>query len=383
MPDVIIIGAGVIGTSIAFNLAKKGCKDIVVLEKDRIGSGSTARCAGGVRQQFSTEPNVRLSIESIRFFERFEEETGQPADFRQYGYLLLANSETELQVLRQNIVLQRSLGVQVELLGQDDILKLVPGLQVNDIRGAAFCHTDGYADPYSVVSGFTAAARKAGVKIYEETEVTGITLNKNRITGVVTSSDKFDSPVVVNAAGPYAGIVGSMSGLKLPVSPVRRHIIVSGPVVDIKEKFQRLPMVVEFGSGLWFRREGQSVLFGMRDPHEQPGMCVDVNWDYLPGVVFPAAGYRLPLLSETGIRKAEAGLHCDTSDYNAILGQIKELPGLYIACGFSGHGFMHSPAVGRLMADLILGGPSSLYDIEPFSLERFNFPVEQKENAFI
>jgi sarcosine oxidase subunit beta len=383
MPDVVIIGAGVIGTSIAFNLVKKGCKDVVVLEKDRVGSGSTAICAGGIRQQFSTEPNINLSIESVRFFERFEEETGQPADFRQYGYLILANGEAELHVLRENTALQRSLGIPVELLGQSDIVRLVPGLQVNDIAGAAFCGSDGYADPYSVVSGFAAAARRLGVKIYEETEVTGVELNRDRIAGVITTAGSFTTPVVVNAAGPYARMVGSMAGLHVPVSPIRRHIVVSEPVIDIKSEFQRLPMTVEFGSGFWFRREGACLMFGMRNPAEQPGLCTDVNWDYLTGTVFPAAGRRLPLFLEAGIRKAEAGLHCDTLDYNAILGPVPALPGLYLACGFSGHGFMHSPAVGRLMADLVLGEPASLSEAKPFLLERFDHPVEIKENAFI
>jgi sarcosine oxidase subunit beta len=383
MPDVVIIGAGVIGTSIAFNLAKKGCNDVVVIEKDRIGSGSTAQCAGGIRQQFSTESNVRLSIESIRFFERFEEETGYPADFRQYGYLILATGETEVQIIRRNAELQRSLGVQVELLGQSEILKIVPGLEVGDIPYASFCPSDGYADPYSVVSGFAGAARRLGVEIHEETEVIGIELKGDKVSGVVTTEGRVAAPMVVNAAGPYAGMVGSMSGLNIPVSPVRRHIIVSEPVIDIKDKFQHLPMVVEFGSGFWFRREGPCLMLGMRNPDEVEGLATAVNWDYLTEVLLPAAGRRLPLLFEAGIRKAEAGLHCDTADYNAILGPVDSLPKLYLACGFSGHGFMHSPAVGRLMADVIMGEPSAFSDIEPFLLDRFNFPIEHKENTFI
>jgi sarcosine oxidase subunit beta len=254
MPDVIIIGAGVIGTSIAYHLAKRGCRDVVVLEKDYIGSGSTERCPGGIRQQFSTETNIRLSIESVKFFEHFEEETEHAADFRQHGYLMLATSKDELNTFRRDVDLQRKLGLKVYLLSPPEIRDFVPGLNVEDILGATFCPTDGYADSYSVVSGFASTAKRLGVKVHEETEVTGIESTNDKVKGVLTTRDKFEAPIVVNAAGPYAGIVGRMVGLDIPIRPSRRHMFITEPVFSRPKRLEglnqpKLPMVVDFHNG--------------------------------------------------------------------------------------------------------------------------------------
>ena len=387
MPDVIIIGAGVVGTSIAYHLAKRGCREVIVLEKDYIGSGSTEKCPGGIRQQFSTETNIALSMESVKFFEHFEEETGHPADFRQHGYLMLATSEDELATFRWNAHLQRKLGVEVYLLSPPEIQELVPGINTEDVPGATFCPTDGYADPYSVVSGFAYAAKKLGVKIHEETEVTGIELIHNNVKGVLTAKGRFEAPVIVNAAGAHARIVGSMAGLDIPIHPSRRHVFITEPLLNSPGRFEslkrrNLPMVVDFHNGFWFRREGSCLLFGMRNPDEPEGFSTSVDWQFLSGALAEAACHRLPFFTDVGIMRGQAGLHADTPDYMAILGETPEAYGLYLACGFSGHGFMHSPAVGRLMADLILG-QDLLLDISSLAPDRFQRQLRPTESAFI
>ena len=377
--DVIIIGAGVIGCSIAYHLAKMGCRDVVVLERNYIGSGSTEKCAGGIRQQFSTEINIKLSMESVRFFERFEEETGHPADFRQNGYLMLATSQEELEGFRQNVALQRQLGLKVYLLSPEELKEIVPPLDVQDISGATFCPTDGYADPYSVVQGFACAARRLGAKIYEDTEVIGIKQKEQGIQGVVTNWGEFVAPVLVNAAGPHAAQVGEMAGLDIPVHPSRRHIFVTTPLDEIRKD---APMVVDFHSGFWFRREGTGLIFGMRNPDEPESFDTCVDWGFLP-TIGKVALRRLPLLGNTGVVRGQAGLHDDTPDANAILGGVSEIDGLYLACGFSGHGFMHSPAVGRIMAELILTRGSSSPDVSSLTLHRFRQQPCQIEKVFI
>lgn len=385
--DVIVIGAGVVGSSIAYHLAKRGCRDVVVLEKNAIGSGSTGVCPGGIRQQFSEETNIKLSIESVKFFEHFEEETGHPADFRQHGYLILATTEEELEAFRRNASLQRKFGIEVSLLSLQEIRAIIPELNVEDIRGATFCPTDGYADPHSVVSGFAATARRLGVKIHEETEVTGIELSNDKVTGVLTTRGKFEAPVVVNAAGAYAGVIGRMVGLDLPIHPSRRHVFITEPIFNKSNRLKsldrpNLPMVIDFHVGFWFRREGSCLIFGMRNPAEPEGFETSVDWEFLTNTLAQVACRRLPPLTDIGIMRGQAGLHSDTPDCMAIVGGTPAIAGFYLACGFSGHGFMHSPAVGRLMAELVLDGKTSLPDISPLSSDRFKRQTGKKETAF-
>jgi len=376
--EIIIIGGGVVGCSIAYHLAKNGCHDVIIIERNTIGSGSTDKCTGGIRQQFSSDINIKLSIESLNFFEHFQEETGYPADFRQNGYLILATSEDELEAFGNNVTLQQSLGVDVCILSPQQAGEIVPRMNIEDVLGATYCPTDGYADPYSVVNGFASAAKKCGVKIYEDTEVIGIDIKESRINGVLTSTGKFESPVVVNAAGPYAAQVAKMIGLDIPVRPSRRHIFVAGSRDEVS---RNAPLVIDFHNGLWFRREGPSLIFGMRNPDEPEGFDTSVDWNFFTNSLAQAACHRLPFLSDIGILRAQAGLHSDTPDYNAILGEVPGIEGLYLACGFSGHGFMHSPATGRLIAELILKGKTDL-DLSSLSLDRFRTGVLQ-ETYFI
>ncbi len=385
--EVVVIGGGVVGISIAYHLAKRGCRDVVVVERNYLGSGSTEKCPGGIRQQFASEVNVRLSVESVRFFERFEEETGHAADFRQDGYLILATREDDLAAFRESVQLQRRLGVEVELLLPDDVAAMVPGLECADLFGATFCPSDGFADPYSVVSGFASAARRLGVKILEDSEVTAIDLSAGRVVGVATSRGHLATPVVVNAAGPWAATVGRMVGIDIQILPSRRHVFVTEPVFERPGPFRalgdrRLPMVIDFATGFWFRREGPSLIFGMRNPVEPVGFSIDIDWDFFIGELAPAACRRMPALGETGIARAQAGLHSDTPDRVAVLGETLEVGDFYLACGFSGHGFMHSPAVGRVITDLILDGVVSP-DVTALRPDRFWRGEPGGESAFI
>lgn len=383
--EVVIIGGGVIGCSTAYHLARLGCRDVAVLEKDTLGSGSTGKCPGGIRQQFSTELNIRLAMESVKFFERFEELTGSPADFRQNGYLILATSPEEMAAFRNNVALQTSLGVKVYLLSPQEAKEFVPWLNVDDVPGATFCPADGYATPHSVVQGFASAARKLGARILEETEVTGLEVVGDKIKGVLTSKSRIDAPVLVNAAGAYAGLVGKMVNIDIPIRPSRRHVFVTEPLPTTIRKaahWAKLPMVVDFHNGFWFRREGATLIFGMRNPEESESFNTSVDWGYLANSLGAVASRRLPFLTDTGIMNGQAGLHEDTPDNNAIMGKVPDVEGLYLACGCSGHGFMHSPAVGRLMAELILKGKTSP-DISSLGLARFKTEAHQKEKCFI
>ncbi len=385
--EVVVIGGGVVGISIAYHLAKRGCGDVVVVERNYLGSGSTEKCPGGIRQQFASEVNVRLSLESVRFFERFEEETGHAADFRQDGYLILATGREDLAAFGENVRLQRRLGVDVESLSPDEVAAMVPGLECADVLGATFCPSDGFADPYSVVAGFASAARRLGVKVLEDTEVTAIDLRAGRVVGVTTSRGQLATPVVVNAAGPWAAAVGRMAGVDIPIRPSRRHVFVTEPVFNRPGPFRalgdlHLPMVIDFATGFWFRREGPSLIFGMRNPAEPAGFSLDVDWDFFTSELAPGACRRLPALGETGIARARAGLHSDTPDRMAVLGETPEVGGLYLACGFSGHGFMHAPAVGRVMADLILDSTVSP-EVTALRPDRFQQGETGGEAAFI
>ena len=385
--SVLIIGAGVIGTSIAYHLAKNGCRDVIVLEKKYIGSGSTENCAGGIRQQFSLEANIHLSMESVEFFSRFESITGHHADFRQNGYLMLATTDDDMITLRQNVKTQRNHGLEVDLLSPPEVLEMVPQLRPDDILGGSFCQSDGYADPYSVVNGFASAARGHGVIILEDTEVIDMNVKKDGMKEIITDRDIFETPVVVNAAGPHAGFIGKMIGLDIPIRPTKRHIFITETIYHLEFRsspiWNKFPMIVDFHSGLWLRREGPCLIFGKRNPEESVGFDTMVDWKYFTDVLGPEICYRFTAFENIGIMRAQAGLHSDTPDNLAILGKVPGYEGVYLACGFSGHGFMHSPAVGRIMAELILSGGTSFQDIDLFNLDRFERPARITEKSFI
>ncbi len=362
-----MIGGGVTGLSIAFHLARAGARDVTVLERDQLASGATGRSAGGIRLQFSDAVNIRLAQRSVAVFERFAEIFGVECDFRQHGYLMLASSEEEAALFRRNAALQQALGVPVEVLPPEEAGRLVPGLHTDDLLLATFCPRDGYADPYSVAMGYAAAARRLGVRIVEGEAVTGIDTQSDRVVGVRTASGPLSADVVVNAAGPWAAAVARLVGLVLPIEPYRRQVFVTEAFDELPV---RLPMVIDFGPHFYFRREGPGILFGMTDLAEPPSFNLSVDWGFLEKVVDQAL-HRIPPLAGATVRRGWAGLYDTTPDSNPILGRVPGLHGFIVAAGFSGHGFMLSPAVGECLAELIITGESRIVDLTPLGIDRF------------
>jgi sarcosine oxidase subunit beta len=371
--DVVIVGGGCMGASVAYHLARRGITDVILLEREAmLGTGSTGRNAGGVRHQFSNEANIRLSLESIALLERFADEVGHPIDFHQDGYLFLLSSESSVETFRRNVALQRSLGVDVQWLDAREAASLAPGLETAGIVGATFCGRDGIADPNGVTMGFARAAQTAGVTIERDVEVTGIDVAGGCVAAVHTSRGTIATRVAVNAGGPWAGRIGAMAGVDVPVDPMRRHIFIAAFDGDAAGAVMPAShiMVIDFDTTFYFHREGAGLLFGMGDPAETPTFDTTVQWDFLPQVI-EVAVRRVPALANASISHAWAGLYEMSPDANPIIGPAATVDGFYLINGFSGHGFQHSPAAGRILADVIAGRDPGI-DLAPFSIERFN-----------
>lgn len=364
--DAVIIGGGIVGLSIAYYLALKKAGRIVLFEKGQLGEGSTSRCVGGIRTQFSTEINIRFSLESLKTFEQFKEEFGVNPEFKRIGYLFLATTEGEIEVFKQNIKLQKKFNIPVEFLNPDEIGARWPYLRMDDILGGTFCYRDGYAGPSEVLSGFASGARKAGVKIFEGMEVVGILLGKGKIHGVKTKDEEISTPMVVNAGGPYAALIGEMLGVKIPVKPLRRQIFITAPfhLAD-----RPIPLTIDFHRGWYFRQEGDGLL--LSGPLDlEPSF--NLNTDYKAmAETSENSMYRVPVLEKARIARGWAGLYDISPDHHAILGRVPEVEGFILANGFSGHGFQHSPAVGKVISELIVNGKASTIDISSLSIDRF------------
>jgi sarcosine oxidase subunit beta len=360
------------GASVAYHLARRGVTDVVLLEREKmLGTGSTGRNAGGVRHQFSNEANVRLSIESIRLLERFADEVGQPIDFHQDGYLFLLSSQSSVETFQRNVALQRGLGVEVQWLDGSEAETIAPGLSADGVLAATFCQRDGIADPNGVTMGFARSAQALGVTIERDVEVTGIVTTAGRVSAVETTRGAVETRAVVNAAGPYAKAIGRMAGVEVPVDPIRRHIFIAAKGSD--QDTMRVPsshiMVIDFETTFYFHREGAGLLFGMGERNETPTFDTTVQWDFLPQVI-DVAVTRLPALADASISHAWAGLYEMSPDGNPILGHADGVDGLYLINGFSGHGFQHSPAAGRILADVVAGRDPE-FDLTPFAAGRF------------
>ena len=366
--QVVVIGGGVMGASTAYHLALRGLRDIVLLESQSFfGQGATGKCAGGIRYQFSTEINVRLSLLSLPMLDRFEDETGQAIDLRKIGYLLLATTERNITEFRRNVALQHSLGVPTEWLDGNEVRRRVPQLAADDVLAATFHGGDGLADPNSVVAGYVSAARRLGVRLFNDAPVTGLETDGGRVTAVQTPHGRIACEMVVNAAGPWAGLVGALAGVELPIVPVRRQMLTTTALPTLDPEF---PFVIDFNRSLYFHREGDGLLTGMSNPHQPPGFdeSIDEEWNL---VHLEEAVARLPLLARAGIRTRWAGLYEVTPDAHPIIGGVPGLDGFYVVAGFSGHGFMHGPAAGLLLSEIILDGRAHTLDITQLSYERF------------
>ena len=376
--DVVIIGGGCMGASAAYHLTRNGIKNVVLVEREpMLGMGSTGRNAGGVRHQFSNEANVKLSIESIKMLERFREEVGYEIDFHQDGYLFLLSNPADLDAFRRNVEMQRRLGVHVDLLSPEEGSKLAPGLDVTGTIGATFCARDGIADPNGVTMGFAKAARGAGAEINRDIEVTGIRTVSGSVTAVETTKGTISTPLVVNAAGPFARDIGNLAGIDVPVLPYRRHIFITEPIKPGTVPGSRI-MVIDFDTTFYFHREGPGILFGMSDPQEPSSYNTTVSWEFLESVTRVAVK-RLPALADAAVAHAWAGLYEMTPDGMPIIGSAPQLDGFFMIAGFSGHGFQHSPAAGRILADIIAGRETIGTDQAPFSFSRFEGQTSEGE----
>ena len=366
--NIIVIGGGVMGASTAYHLAARGVKDILLLEKEEFfGMGATGRCAGGVRYQFSTEVNVRLSMASLPMLDRFEEEFDQVIDYRQVGYLMLLTNENDLQTFQRNVELQHKLGVMTEWLDRDEVRRRVPVLNVDDVIAATNYPKDGTVDPNGVVMGYISAAQRLGVKALTDVTVTGIDTQNGKTSGVQTTAGTVSAPIVVNATGPWAGVVSQLAGIPVPITPLRRQWLTTTPLPDLSPDF---PFVIDFAQSLYFHPEGEGLLTGMSNPGEEPGLNqnVDLDWELIH---MEAAIKRLPLLEKAGLASRLAGLYENTPDAHPIYGTTP-VDGFYIVSGFSGHGFMHGPISGVLMAEIILDGKASTVDVSMLNLARFD-----------
>lgn len=365
--DIIIIGGGVMGASAAYHLAKRGAKNIVLLEKEsHFGTGATGRCAGGVRYQFSTEINVTLSIHSLPMIERFKEELGQDPGYHKYGYLLVATNENIVKEFEHNVAMQSRLGVQTELLSGDEVRKRLPMMRFDDALAGTFHHLDGTADPNSLVMGYVNAAQKMGVTALTGADVIGITVSGGEVRSVKTNLGEIETRLVLNAAGPWSGLVGAMAGVHLPITPLRRQMFTTNPLREVPEDF---PFVIDFSQSLYFHREGEGLLVGMSNPNEKPGFDQNVDEDF-ELVNLEAAIERMPLLEKASRASHWAGLYEITPDAHPIYG-VTDVKGFLLCTGFSGHGFMHGPISGKLMSELILDGKFSSVDVSMLDLKRF------------
>jgi glycine/D-amino acid oxidase-like deaminating enzyme len=365
--EVVIIGAGITGCSIAYHLAERGVRDVVVLDKDQIGRGATADAAGGIRLQFSTRTNIELSRYSLGIWENFKELFGIDIAFHQQGYLFLLTSEAEVADFRSNLAFQQSLDVPVRWVDPTEIGELNPALSLDGIVGGTFCTSDGWADPYSSTMGFAQRARSLGVEIIEETPVTGFVLNAGRVTGVETPAGRIDAGSIVIAAGAYAGGLGKLAGADIPVAPFRRMSFVTEPFSRVP---RTVPMTIEFGTSLYFHPESGGFLFGMSDPDEPSSFRRTVDDEWMAKTVTNLCR-RAPVFEEARVLRGWAGLYEITPDDNPVLGYVPGVDGLVVASGFSGHGYMQGPAIGRCISELIVDGAPSTVDITAFSPGRF------------
>ncbi|MBI1282287.1 MAG: FAD-dependent oxidoreductase [Anaerolineaceae bacterium] len=366
--EIVIIGGGVMGASTAYHLAKRGIRDVVLLEREEFfGQGSTGRCAGGIRHQFSTGINIELSLKSLAMLQNFQQETGQAIDIKLCGYLFLLSTPAEMAQFEQNVALQNSHGVMSEIWTNGQIAERVPLLNLDGIIGGSYYGGDGIADPSGVVNGYIAAARERGAKAFNGVTVTDIDTQAGAISMVHTNLGSIQTSTVVNAAGPWSAQIAALVDVDLPVNSERQQILVTTPMPTIPADF---PFIIDFHQRLYFHREGAGLLTGMSIVGEAPTYEQTINADWTMQHMDKAME-RLPIMETAGKLTEWAGLYEVTPDAHPIIGPIAEVKGFYAVTGFSGHGFMHGPIAGLLVSEQILGGAAHTIDITSLRAERF------------
>jgi sarcosine oxidase, subunit beta len=370
--DVVIIGGGIVGSSIAYHLTQYGCPNVLVVERESAqGKGSTGKSMGGVRAQFSTPVSIQMSLYSIPFYASFEERLGYPCDYRPQGYLFCATNQNQMAYLRTNYFQQVKMGLKnVRLMPGDEISSMFPQLRSDDIVGGSFCSSDGFVDPYSAMNGFMSWAADHGASLWKNTIVTDFTRDAAGISSVETTRGPVATRKVVNCAGAWAAEVAKLAGVDLPVEPLRRMLVPSEPFDEFPHT---APMIIDMSNGFHFRPEARGFLLAWNDPEETPGFKTDFDAAFIEKILTRAAN-RVPCFANLPVnpKRAWAGLYEMTPDHHPILGEASELPGFFLANGFSGHGVMHAPATGKILSDLILTGRTDLIDASLLSLTRFS-----------
>ncbi len=369
--DVVIVGAGIVGSSIAYYLTANGCRNVLVIERESaLGKGSTGKSMGGVRAQFSTPVSIQMSLYSIPFYAEFEGRVGYPCNYRPQGYLFCATSDKQMAYLRTNHAQQVKLGLKdARLITGDEIQHMFPQLRADDIIGGSFCSTDGFVDPYSTMNGFMTWAADHGATLWKNTPVTGFARDATGITSVETTRGFVATRRIVNCAGAWAAGVAKLAGVDLPVEPLRRMLVPSEPFDEFPHT---APMIVDMSNGFHFRPEARGFLLAWNDPEEISGFKMDFDAGFVEKILTRAAD-RVPCFANLPVnpKRAWAGLYEMTPDHHPILGEAPNVPGFYLANGFSGHGVMHAPATGKILSDLILTGKTELVDASLLSLTRF------------
>jgi sarcosine oxidase, subunit beta len=386
--EIVIIGAGVVGASVAYHLTECGAKDVLILESEaQQGSGSTGKATGGVRAQFETEINIRMSLYSLEFFAN----CGFDCGYEPRGYLFFATDEKQFDYLQRNVEFQKSLGVKdVEIVDAEQIREICPILNCEDIVGGSFGGRDGFINPLAVMNGFTTKALEKGAKLEFETQVLAIETKSRKVVAVETNQGRIECEKVVLATGAQARELAQTAGIDLPVEPQKRQIIWAK---SQKQLPANLPMVIDIGSGFHFRPardftsnepvKTNEILFAYPDTDEKPSFDTNFDESFIEKV-YAKAKHRSPFLFETTpiLEKCRAGLYENTPDHHAILGDCS-VEGLYFANGFSGHGVMHSPATGKALSEIILDGKATFLDVSCLSFERFAKGELLHETAFI
>jgi sarcosine oxidase subunit beta len=376
--DVLVIGGGINGCSIAYQLAKRGV-DVTLCEKDFICAGATGRCGAGIRQQWSTRENAELAIGSVKIFEKLSKELNADIGLRQGGYLIMVHDERELKDAEKNVKMQQSLGLKVDIVDASEINDIVPILDVKGIGAiaATFCPTDGHADPFKTTFAYATAARRYGAKIFTHTEVANIKVDNGKIKNVVTNKGKIKTNVVVNAAGAWSKKVAEMIGIKLPNKPVRKEIIVTERLEPMFEA-----MVISFKDGIYFSQqiEGQ-ILGGIPSPIEKPGYKTVPTFEFIQHMAKTLTRYAPPL-KHVNIVRHWTGFYDVTPDARPILGEVEGVEGFLQCNGFSGHGFMLSPMVTKVLVDYIVDNKVSNI-LESLNIKRFKEGKIVKETSVV
>ncbi len=375
--DVVVVGGGVIGTSIAFHLAEAGV-DVCLLERDQLASGSTSRAAGGIRAQFSDPLNIAIGLHSIEAFSRFGERPGAEIELHQVGYLFLLDRPEDVATFKASVALQKDLGVPSRFVELDEVRVLCPLAGLEGVLAATYCALDGHASPEAVVQGYAAGARSHGAAVLTGCRVTGLRHDGHRIGVVETTLGEVETGTVVCAAGIWSPELAREVGLELPVQPYLREVGFTGPAEGLPD---HIPLTIDFSTGFYFHREGPGLLFGMADPDQPPGLDAAPDSVWLEKVM-AVAERRLPFLLDMGIAGGWKGYYEVTPDHNALVGETDRVARFLYATGFSGHGFLQGPAMGEIVRDLVLGREPFL-DIGPLSVERFAHDVPRPEHAVI